>query len=660
MLGAGHASFVKGERKFAFFYASSERLTMLESIRKHSKFVMILLFLLIIPSFIFVGIDQSYFSGASPTVARVAGQDITQNDWDNTHRVESDRLRAENPGIDTKLLDSPEARYATLERMVRDRVFQAAAQKMHLVTSDAALARTLQGIPAIANLRKPDGSLDAEGYRALLAAQGMTPEAYEASLRRDMSVGQVVGNVMNTALATPVVANAAMDAFLQRREIQVAQFKPQDYVAKVQVSDEALKSFYAANAAKFQQSEQARVEYVVLDLKSVRDSIELNEADLQTYYKENAARLAGGQEERRASHILVNAPKTMSAAERDAAKAKAQAIADKVKANPSSFAAVAKAESQDTGSAPQGGDLGFFGRGAMVPEFEQAAFSMNKGAISDVVESEFGFHVIQVTDVKSPAVPSFAAVREKIVNDLKDQQAQRKYAEVAELFANTVYEQSDSLQPVVDKLGLKLQMADGVTREPRPGVEGPLANPAFLQALFAADSIDHKRNTDAIDLGSNQMVSGRVVNYQPAKQLALEDVTDRVKTLYVQQQSAVLAREAGEAKLQAWKADASQAQGLLPAVVVSRDNPVGMPRQVLDAALQAKTDSLPAWEGVSLGDAGYAIVKVNRIVGQAERTADFNQQASMQYVQLIGAAEGVAYYELLKKKFDVQIKVARP
>ena len=151
---------------------------MLESIRKHSKFVMILLFLLIIPSFIFFGVDQSYFSVASPTVARVDGQEITQNDWDNMHRYESDRLRAENPNIDAKLLDSPEARYATLERMVRDRVMQVAAQKMHLLTSDAALARALQEVPAIASLRKPDGTLDADGYRALLAMQGMTPEGF--------------------------------------------------------------------------------------------------------------------------------------------------------------------------------------------------------------------------------------------------------------------------------------------------------------------------------------------------------------------------------------------------------------------------------------------------------------------------------------------------
>lgn len=633
---------------------------MLESIRKHSKFVMILLFLLIIPSFIFVGIDQSYFSGSSPTVARVDGQDITQNDWDNTHRYESDRLRAENPGMDSKLLDSPEARYASLERMVRDRVFQIAAQKMHLVTSDAALARTLQGIPAIASLRKADGSLDADGYRALLAAQGMTPEGYEASLRRDMSLGQVVGNVMNTALATPVVVNAAMDAFLQRREIQVAQFMAKDFVGQVKVSDEGLKAYYQAHLAKFQQSEQAKVEYVVLDLKTVRDGIELNESDLQTYYKENAARLTGGQEERRASHILVNAPKSMPAAEREAAKAKAQAIYDKVKANPASFAEVAKTESQDTGSAAQGGDLGFFARGAMVPEFEQAAFSMEKGAISAVVESEFGFHIIELTDVKQPPVPSFASVREKIANDLKDQQAQRKFAEVAEVFANTVYEQAESLQPAVEKLGLKLQTVDGVTREPRPDAQGPLASQAFLDALFSADSIDNKRNTDAIDLGANQMVAGRVVSYQPTKQLSFDEVTERVKTLYVDQQAVVLAREAGEAKLKEWRADPAKAQGLLPAVVVARDNPLGMPRQVLDAALQAKTDALPAWEGVGLGDAGYAIVKVNKILPSTDRSADSARQASLQYVQLISTAEGAAYYELLKKKFKVQFKVPRP
>lgn len=633
---------------------------MLESIRKHSKFVMILLFLLIIPSFIFFGVDQSYFSVASPTVARVDGQEITQNDWDNMHRYESDRLRAENPNIDAKLLDSPEARYATLERMVRDRVMQVAAQKMHLLTSDAALARALQEVPAIASLRKPDGTLDADGYRALLAMQGMTPEGFEASLRRDMSLGQVLGNVMNTAFATPAVADIAMDAFLQRREIQVAQFLSKDFAAKVQVNDEALKAFYESHKDLFQQAEQAKVEYVVLDLEAVRDGIELNEADLQTYYKENASRLTDEKEERRARHILLNAPRSMSADEREAVKAKAQGIADELKKDPSRFAEVAKAESQDSGSAASGGDLGFFSRGAMVPEFEQVAFTLQNGQVSDVVESEFGYHVIQVTDVKEPKVPSFESVREKIVNDLKDQQAQRKFAEVAEQFASIVFEQPDSLQPVIDKLGLKLHTADGVTRDPQPEAQGALASKDFLDALFTADSLENKRNTDAVDVGTNQMASGRVVSYQPAKQLSFDEVADRVKNLYVEQQSAVLAREAGEAALKEWQADAAKAQGLSPAIVVSREQTHGQPVSVVNAALQAKTDVLPSWSGVSLGDEGYAVVKLEKVLPSEKRNAQIARQALLQYVQLFASAEGAAYYELLKKKFDVQFKVDRP
>ena len=372
------------------------------------------------------------------------------------------------------------------------------------------------------------------------------------------------------------------------------------------------------------------------------------------------SRLTDEKEERRARHILLNAPRSMSADEREAVKAKAQGIADELKKDPSRFAEVAKAESQDSGSAASGGDLGFFSRGAMVPEFEQVAFTLQNGQVSDVVESEFGYHVIQVTDVKEPKVPSFESVREKIVNDLKDQQAQRKFAEVAEQFASIVFEQPDSLQPVIDKLGLKLHTADGVTRDPQPEAQGALASKDFLDALFTADSLENKRNTDAVDVGTNQMASGRVVSYQPAKQLSFDEVADRVKNLYVEQQSAVLAREAGEAALKEWQADAAKAQGLSPAIVVSREQTHGQPVSVVNAALQAKTDVLPSWSGVSLGDEGYAVVKLEKVLPSEERNAQIARQALLQYVQLFASAEGAAYYELLKKKFDVQFKVDRP
>ena len=632
---------------------------MFESIRKHSKIVMFLLFLLIIPSFILVGIDSNYFSGGSPVVARVDGKDITQADWDNAHRMESDRIRAQSPGIDAKLLDSPQARYATLERLVRDRVLQVAAQDMHMLTSDARLARELQSIPQIAALKRADGTLDAEAYRALAGAQGLTPEGLEARIRQDLSVNQVMGGVMGSAFSGPAEARLALDALFQRREIQIARFNASAFVSKVVVTDADLEAYYTAHPAKFQQAEQASVEYVMLDLDAVKAGITLSEDDLRTYYKENLNRLAG-KEERRASHILINASKDAPADARTQAKAKAEELLAQVRKAPGSFAEIAKKESQDPGSAPSGGDLGFFGPGAMVKPFEDAVFSMKKGEISDVVETDFGFHIILLSDIKTPRQPSFEELRPSLEAELKQQQAQRKFAEVAEAFANGVYEQADSLQPVADKLKLKIQTAEGVTRTPAAGGVGPLANARFLEALFQSDSLQNKRNTEAIEIGTSVLAAGRVTAYQPAMTLPLDKARDQVRAIYIAEKSAELARQEGQAKLTAWKAAPDAASGLTAALTVSRDRLQDQPRSVVDAALRANVDQLPAWTGVDLGAQGYAVVKINRVVprdGVDDARARMERE---QYLQSWASAEALAYYDLLKQRFKVQIKAPRP
>ena len=632
---------------------------MFEAIRKHSKIVMFLLFLLVIPSFVLVGIDSNYFSEKSPVVARVDGHKITQADWDNAHREETDRIRAQSPNVDPKQLDTPQARYATLERLVRDRVFAAAAQSSHLITSDARLARALQDIPAIAALKRPDGSLDTEAYRSLVGAQGLTPEGFEANVRRELSVSQVMGGVMSTAFATDAAAKLAFDSLYQRREIQVARFNASDYAKQVNPTDADIEAFYKANAQRFQQQEQAAVEYVVLDLDSVRSGIRVNEDDLRTYYKENLTRLAA-KEERRASHILINAAKDTPAADRDQAKARAQELLAQVRKSPASFAEVAKKSSQDSGSAPAGGDLNFFGRGAMVKPFEDAVFAMKKGEISDVVESDFGYHIILLTDIKTPRQPSFEELRPSLEAELKQQQAQRKFAEVAEAFTNSVYEQPDSLKPVADSLKLKIQTAEGVTRIPGPGASGPLANPKFLEALFANDSVEGKRNTSAIEVGPSQLVAGRISTYSPTRTLPLQEVSDRARLLLIAEKSAELARKDAEAKKAAWMGNAAPAAGLAPAVVVSRDQTQNLPRAVVDAALRASPDNLPSWVSADLGSQGTAVVKVLRIIPREGVDAQQAAQQRQQLQQWWTTAEGFAYYEMLKERFKVQIKPNRP
>ncbi len=353
-------------------------------------------------------------------------------------------------------------------------------------------------------------------------------------------------------------------------------------------------------------------------------------------------------------------PRTPPAADREKARARAQALLEQVRKAPGTFAEVARKNSQDTGSAPSGGDLGFFKRGDMVKPFEDAAFSMKKGDISDLVESEYGYHIIQLNDVKTPRQPTFEEVRAKLETEAKQQQAQRKFAELAEVFSNTVYEQADSLQPVADKLKLKVQTASGVARTPLPGAQGPLANGRFLEALFAADSVQNKRNTEAIETAPSTLVAGRVAAYTPASTPAFDQVKARVRELFVADRSAELARKEGEARLAAWKAAPASATGLGNLVTISRDKPEGQPRPVVDAALQVNADTLPAFAGTPLGAQGYAVVKVTRIVPRDPSDPAVARQQHQQYAEAEAQAEAMAYYELLKDRFKVQFKVARP
>ncbi len=632
---------------------------MFDTVRNNSKIMMGLLFLLVIPSFVMFGIEgYSRFTDKAAAVAKVDGHKITQQEWDDAHKREVDRIRAQMPNVDPKLLDSQAARMGTLEQMVNERVLAAAAQKQLLLTSDARLARELQQSPAIASLRGPDGKLDMERYRQLAASQGLTPEGFEARVRQDLSSRQVLTPLQASALPLTKQTEAALQAYLQRREVQIQKFAAKDFAGKVQVSDADLENYYKANAERFRSVEMADVEYLVLDLNSLMSSITLPEQDLKTYYEQNLQRLAG-QEQRRASHILINAAKDAPAAERDKARAKAQELLAQVRKAPKTFADVARKNSQDPGSAAKGGDLDFFARGAMVKPFEDAVFGMKEGDISDVVESEFGFHIIQLTGIKAPKVPSFEAMRPQLEADLRKQQAQRKFAELAETFSNSVYEQADALKPVADKLKLSLKQAKGVTRVPGSAVPADLANAKVLQALFSEDAVSKHRNTEAIETAANTLVSARVVKHYPSVVRPLAEVRDDVRKQFVQSKSLELARAEGEARLTAWKAQ-PDAAALGQPVVVSRDQQQSQAPALVDAALRADPAKLPALVGVDLGAEGYAVVRVNKIVAREAQAPEQARQTRQQFAQLWGQAEVQAYMAALKKELKVEMLVSAP
>ncbi|WP_293662987.1 SurA N-terminal domain-containing protein, partial [Rhodoferax sp. OV413] len=252
---------------------------MFDFVRKHTKVMMFVMFLLIIPAFVLVGMDgYKTMADSGATVATVGNAKITQEEWDFAHKNEVDRLRSSVPNLDPKLLDSAEARYSTLERLVRDKVIAEAVQSAHMTTSNARLARELQQNPTIASLRKPDGSLDMDRYRQLAGSQGLTPEGFEARVRRDLSSMQVESAVTGTAFSPKASADIALNAFFERREVQVLRFSPLDYALKINPSDADVEAFYKANTALFQSAESADVEYLVLDLDAVKKTVIVNEA----------------------------------------------------------------------------------------------------------------------------------------------------------------------------------------------------------------------------------------------------------------------------------------------------------------------------------------------------------------------------------------------
>jgi peptidyl-prolyl cis-trans isomerase D len=628
---------------------------MFEFVRTHTKLLQLLLLILILPSFVVFGIQgySSFSEGEQKTVAKVDGQPITQAEWDAAHRQQVERVRRQYPNVDVKLLDSPAAHAETLEAVVRERVLLAAAQQAHLDMPAERVARELQSLPELAQLRRPDGSFDVAAYKAILEAQGMTPEIFEGRLAQDLKSQQVMRGITASVTASPAVVGSALDALLQRREIHYARFDLKDYLAKVSPSDADIESYYKKNEAAFRAPERATIEYVVLDIESLKKGEVAPEDQLREYYNANINRYTAA-EDRRARHILIKADKDAAADVKQKAKTRAEALLAEVRKNPESFAEVARKNSDDPGSAAQGGDLDFFGRGAMTKPFEDAVFAMKVGEISNVIETDFGFHIIKLDATRGGDKKPFEAVRASIEEELRKQNAQKRWAEAAEQFTNTVYEQSDSLQPVIDKLKLDKRTAT-VARTPAPGASGPVASAKLLEAVFSSDAVNAKRNTNAVEVGTNQLASARVIEHRPAHTQPLAEVKERVRALVQVEQAMAQARKDGQAQIAKLRA---QSDATLPeSATVSRAKPEGLAREVLDAVLRAPTGKLPTYVDAEVPNEGFYVVRIDKVLPR-DTPAEEATQLQNQYAQVWSLAESQAYYRALKSRLKVEVKGA--
>ena len=624
---------------------------MFDLVHKHKLLVQLLLALIILP-FAFWGID-SYQRGAGTVqdMAEVAGQKITLQEFSQAQRDQQDRLRALlGRDFDPALLDTTEQRAELLDQLIQQRLLAVHAARNKLVVTDEQLRETIIGLPAF----QEDGRFSRSRYDALLRAQGMSDVVFEARLRRDLELQQLNSAVADSSLTSKAQAARMLALLGQQREISEALLSFEQFTGEVKLAPDAVKAYYDSHPGEFVVPEQVRAEYAVLNADALAALETVSEADMRGWYDANVR------------------PRFE---ERAAAKNKAEELLAQLRAAPEKFAELAGQHSQDPGSKDNGGDLGYFARGAMVKPFEDAVFKLKQGQLSGIVESRFGFHVVKLTGIKpgkdgepeqrqashilitAPAAKDFEAMRAEIEKDLKKQRLGKKFAEAAETFSNLAYEQPDTLQPIAEKFKLRIEQSGWLTREPNAAA-GALNNQRILDALFSPDSIKNKHNTEAVDAGPDTLLVARVIEHKPAAPRPLDEVQAEVAKKLIGQEAMALAIKRGAARFAELQQGKDAGLAWSAAKTVSRQGKPVVHPDALKAIFSADTGKLPVYLGLELRDRGYGMYKISRVIDAPPVDAAREKEMQEQLARQAAQEEAAAYIANLRATAKIEINRA--
>ncbi|MBK8744547.1 SurA N-terminal domain-containing protein [Propionivibrio sp.] len=626
---------------------------MFDSVRNNKKIVQIFLALITLP-FAFFGVDSYVRNvGAGSDLASVGDTKITIPQFELALREHQDQLRQKlGASFKLEMMNSPEVRQGVLEALIDRRLLLLEVEKHRLLTSDNALREAISKIPAL----QEDGQFSMARYESALRAQGMSQPMFEARVRQDLTIQQLIGAVGDTAMVADVQAQSLLRLQTEERQFSEFRIAPEQFADKVKVETATIQKYYEDNPTLFQLPEQVRAEFLVLSLDEMLAQVTVDEGEIKAWYEGHKDRYQQ-PEERRASHILITADKE---SEKAKAKAKAESVLQEVQKSPAQFAELAKKYSQDPGSAQKGGDLGYFGRGMMVKAFEDTVFKQKEGDISGLVESEFGYHIIKLTGIKPGTQRPFNTVRPEIEGELKRQAATRKFAEAAEAFNNMVYEQSDSLQPAADKFKLKIQRSGWVTRNPDPkamAALGQLANVKIVEALFSDDAVKNKRNTEAVEIAPNTLLAARVLDHVPASKKPFESVKADIEKLLKSQEAAAMARSSGEAKLAELKNGDADKLAWSLVRSVSRAQRSDIPVVALQTLFKADVQKLPSYVGAWVGGS-YMLYKIVKVSQPDSVEVAKRQQLQREYTTIVAQEDLSAFLVGLRSRYKIDINKA--
>ena len=620
---------------------------MLDKFRSYAqtKAAQIILALVIIP-FVLFGID-SYLNqaGNNLSIAKVDGYKIALPEYNRAIENVRNRMMSEGKKVDPAMFDSFEFKESVVDGLITKQLINNDIKKSQFKITDQQLSQYIIGMPDF----QKDGKFSQELYDKVLQNNQLNPKKFEESIRNDLLIQQVRDGLQKLTFIPPNNLTETLKATSQQREVTVAEFKTKEYMAKANISEKDMQAFYDQNKSKFLAPEQVKAEFVVFSLTSILPSITVSEDEVKAFYKTNADKYQN-QQQREASHILIAASKNAAPAEKAKAKAKAEDVLGQIKKNPKQFEELATKYSQDPESAKKGGDLGAFGRGMMVKPFDDAVFSMKVNEISGIVESDFGYHIIKLTKVIGEG-GGFDAIKPQIKAELIYQKAQDKYAALAEDFSNKVYEQSSSLDVVSKKFNLPIQKTDWISRNESDKF---FKNEALMNALYSKESIKDRRNTEAIEVTPNNLISARVVDYKAQSTKPFAEVKKSIEDYLKFEAAKKLVATEGEAALKS-VADASRKIDWQATVLVDRKNTKGLSQAVTNHAYKMPTDKLPSYSGFVDGNNGYVIVKVSKVAFPNDDNEENKKEFASSYTEALSSEYLSAYLKGLKAKSSVSV-----
>ena len=620
---------------------------MLDKIRNNtqSKFAKVVLVIIIIPFALF-GID-SYLSSIGDDVyaAKVNGESITIQSYQNALNRVKDQFLNQSTPPDPTIFETAEFRKSVLDGMIASKLVAQEAVRANFVISDNQLSQYILGMPGF----QRNGKFDQEAYDNLAMRQNLTPKKLDELIRKDLAKQQVKDSMNKYAFVTKEKIQKLVNLAYQKRDVSMLELRLDDYLKKVNVTDEEIGEYYEANPNNFIMPDQVKVNFLLYSVAEILPKVKITDDEVQQYFEENKAQFEGSQQ-RRAKHILFLTDSGMTEGEVADVNKLAESVREEVIKSPKRFDELAKEYSKDTESAKKGGDLGFFSRGMMVKEFDETVFDMKVGDVSPLVKTQFGFHIIALTEIKGDEV-TFDSVKAQIKGEILYSKAQQIYAEGAEEFANLIYEKSDSLQPTADRFDLTIQESQWLSLDTATKF---FNNEAFAQAVFDPEAIEQKTNINAIEVSPNNLISAQVIDFKPSAPRTLDDATKEIKEFLTKSNAQKLLISDGEEMIEKLESNTKKAEWI-DELVIDKVDPQGISKPIVRAIFSMNQESLPSYEGIyDPANDEYIVVRLNDVISD-EVTDNLSVDIYRdEYIAALKDAIDNAYVDDLRAMADIE------